>query len=251
MYLFHRHIVNQTLGIMKMIALLLSFFMLPLIGTTSAIYPTSALSGVWKSECGTLTLIIEANRRGLQVRDYRSGRWTFYDQARGRSNTYNGPRSKTLRIRNQGIILFEDRARRSRLTLRKQRLRGNSYDRYRGSYNSYDRYDRDRAYGGSYNRGYDRGSIGLIGSYDAKKLRKSIDDKWINREYRVEIKIKDTDSGIKMKRDGFREYTYYLQDRRNPQVFADSNGNSIEIRSKYEIVWYDARRGRALYFIRD
>ena len=130
--------------------------------------------------------------------------------------------------------------------------RGGYFDRNYNGNNRTGNYGRlNDNYGGSrYRRSGSYRGTGLEG-YDAKKLRKSIDDNWENREFRVRIKIKDTDSGIKMKRDGRRDYTYYLQDFRNPTVFSDSRGNSIEIINRYEIVWYDARNGRSLYFNRD
>jgi len=235
---------------MKAMTFIISLFMLPLLGTTSPSFSTSAMSGVWTSDCGSLTLIIEGDRRGLRVRNHRFGNWAYYDRIRGRRNTFVKGRSKSLQLRSSREILFEDRAKRTSLILRKTRIDRNGFAKgNRGYYN--DRYSQD--YRDGYNRRYPsqnyRGAE--IRSFDAKNLRRSIDDKWYNQEYRVKIKIKDTDSGIKMKRDGRRNYTHYLQDYRNPTVFSDGRGNSIEIISKYEIVWYDERNGKSLYFTRD
>lgn len=237
---------------MKAITLIIGLFMLPFMGTTSSIYATSSISGVWRSDCGTLTLLIEGDGTGLRVRNHKYGNWAYYDRLRGRRNTYIGNRYKSLQIRNSREILFEDRARRASLILRKTKI-GRGYATARsGKYGSTYRNTRDGQYfdvnKGRYTDRYVRDGLDR---YDAKKLRKSIDDKWDNREYRVRIRIKDTDSGIKMKRDDRKGYTYYLQDYRNPRVFSDSRGNSIEIISKYEIVWYDANTRRSLYFARD
>ncbi len=236
---------------MKTMTFIISLLMLPLLGTTSSSYPASSVSGVWESTCGSLTLIIEGDRRGLRVRNHRYGNWAYYDRARGRSKTYVNGRSKSLQIRNSREILFEDRRNgRARLILRRARTNSRGYNYGRNGY--------DNNYGrAGYNNNYDRRdysqsyrSNGLY-TYDAKKLRKSIDDRWENREYRVRIRIKDTDSGIRMKRDDRGDYIHYLQDFRNPGIFSDSRGNRIEIINKYEIVWYDARNGRSLYFERD
>lgn len=232
--------------------------MLPFLGTTSSTYPTASISGVWKSDCGTLTLIIEGDRRGLRVRNHRYGNWAYYDKATGRRNIYVGSRSKSLQIRSAREILFKDRSKRASLVLHKASTR-RGYGNSKGGYYDNGRYGNDfrnsnlrnnrNRYSDRYRNNNYR-SNGLD-NYDAKKLRRSIDDKWVNREFRVKIKIKDTDSGIKMRRDGRKNYIHYLQDYRNPTLFSDSRGNSIEIISKYEIVWYDQRNGRTLYFERD
>lgn len=239
---------------MKTLTFIISLFMLPFLGTTSSTFPTSSISGIWKSDCGTLTLIIEGDRRGLRVRNHRYGNWAYYDQARGRRNTFIGSRSRSLQIRNAREILFKDRSRRASLVLRKSSYR-RGFDTSRNGYYDKSRYGNNR-FNNNRNRLSDRyGNSNYRGNgldnYDAKKLRRSIDDKWENREFRVKIKIKDTDSGIKMRRDGTRSYIHYLQDYRNPTIFSDSRGNSIQILSKYEIVWYDQRNGRSLYFVRD
>jgi len=228
--------------------------MLPLLGTTSSTYPASTISGVWQSDCGTLTLIIEGDRRGLRVRNHKYGNWAYYDKAIGRRNIYVGSRSKSLQIRNTQEILFEDRAKRASLILRKAFARRGFSSNKSGYYNGgryRDNYYQDRSRTNRNNYGNTRYRGDGLDGYDAKKLRRSIDDKWVNREFRVKIKIKDTDSGIKMKRDNRNGYIHYLQDYRNPRIFSDSRGNSIEVISKYEIVWYDTRNRRSLYFARD
>lgn len=231
--------------------------MLPFIGTTNPIISTNNISGYWESNYGKVSFIIEADRRGLRVKNSRYGGWTYYDRARGRSNAYVNGRYKTIYVRSYGQLVFEDRRARLKYTLTKKRLRSN----YGGGYNNNRGYNgkggnygyNNRSYGNNrtYNDGYNNSSRKGLSNYDPRSIRKAIDDNWYNRQYDVKIKIKDTDTGIKMRRTGLNRYTYFLQDYRNPTIFSDDRGNTIEIVSEYEIVWFDGRNNRTLYFARD
>lgn len=250
---------------MKTMTFIIGLFMLPLMGTTAPLTPpVSNVSGFWESDCGTIRLFIEGDRRGLRVRNSQYGRWAFFDRARGTSNTYVNGRSKSLRVKSDRRILFEDRRNRTRLTLKKKGNRGNrgwlgnrndlgNRYGYGNRSDNRDRYGNSR-YGGRYNDNYryrnQRGDRGL-GNQSAKQIRKTIDNSWYNRQYDMKIKIKDTDSGIKMKRRFFDGYTHYLQDFRNPTIFSDARGNTIELVSRNEILWHDSYNGRTIYFERD
>ena len=237
---------------------IISLFMLPLMGTTAPLTtPVQNISGFWESDCGTVRLFIEGDRRGLRVRNSQYGRWSYFDRARGISNTYINGRSKSLRVTSDRRMLFEDRRNRTRLTLRKQR-RGIRHGWYYGNNNNSNRYGNTNRYGNKYDDRYtyrnQRGDLGrgrVLNGLSTRDIRKSIDDNWYSRQFDVKIKIKDTDSGIKMRRRLLDGYTHYLQDYRNPTVFSDARGNTIELVSEYEVIWYDARNGRTIHFQRD
>lgn len=211
--------------------------LLPSLMMASPTVDNDVLIGKWISPEFGQILNIQDWRKGIKVRDSRSGRWIQYRRKSNRSFRSNAGRE--VRFLDYNTISFSEGHHRQRVIFKRRGAVLNSFEcqtphGHDGYYSSNSPYSSEYDYYDGYQ---DSNRNNRNGTNRDNRVKPALEGTYLNRELNHEFILLEDRNGIKTKIKGESKWYYYTKERNQNGVYTDRVGNVIRRTNLSNIEW--------------